>query len=204
MVAHLGQAVTFEIEADIGPDQDPTNNIIPGTDTPDQDLADDGVLNMPLNLPHCKAATFQYDVNVIFPGVDLWANVWFDWNRDGDYDDTLDCSGISAPEWAVQNQFLSGLPVGLNTITTPVFLPWHSASDPNEIWMRITLSEQFWNGGSGSGGSGPVAGYKYGETEDYYFDPDTSCSECPDLNCDGIVNFEDFAKMANLWLQSCP
>jgi hypothetical protein len=182
-VAWLGQGVTLENEADIGPDQDPTNNITPPTNTPNQDLTDDGVLNMPLVLPHCLLTTFQYQINVVNPAVALYVNVWFDWNRDGDWDDTASCGTNSAPEWAVQNQlFAAGsLPVGLNTVTSLQFRPWHptGAQQPTtEIWMRITLSEQPWVSGGimvGDGGSGPPAGYYFGETEDYRFVPITEC-----------------------------
>ena len=57
---------------------------------------------------------------------------------------------------------------------------------------------------TGNGGSGPAAGYLYGETEDYYFTPDTSCVGCPNLNCDSIINFLDFAIFADKWLTTCP
>ena len=183
-VAWLGPGVTLENEADVGPDQDPTNNIIPLTNTPDQDLADDGVLNMPLILPHCLLTTFQYQVNVVNPNVDLYVNVWFDWNRDGDWDDTATCGLNSAPEWAVQNQLLpaGSMVVGINQKTTPSFRPWHPTGEQQpttKIWMRITLSEQSW-AGSGSGGSGPPAGYYFGETEDYSFVPITGCLKSTD------------------------
>jgi hypothetical protein len=177
-VAYLGQNVTLENEADIGPDQDGINNINPATNTPDQDLADDGVLNMPISLPKCSSQTiFNYQINVVNPNIDLYVNVWFDWNRDGDWDDTLSCGGgMNAPEWAVQNQsFPAGfLPVGLNTVTSLPFVPWHSTLTKQKIWMRITLSEQPWVS-TGSGGSGPAAGYYFGETEDYFFAPDPNC-----------------------------
>jgi hypothetical protein len=211
-LAHLGPAVSLELEADIfPPDQDGLANIDPPTDIADQDGSDDGVLNMPLNLPYCKWTTFDYQVNVINPNFNkLYVNVWADWNRDGDWDDTVTCGSKTVPEWAVQNQILFNLPAGLNQITTPAFLSWHpnpGTDDP--IWMRITLAEKSWDGGNypgmvGNGGSGPAAGYKYGETEDYYFTPDTSCQECPDLNCDSTVNFVDLAIFANKWLQTCP
>ncbi len=210
LVAHLGPNVSFEIEADIGPDNDGVNNILPpAPGTADLDGADDGVFGMPLNLPNCKCTRFKYQVNVINPGTDLWVNAWFDWNRDGDWDDAFTCPTGVADEWAVQNQFLFNLPAGTTDINTPSFLPWHSAGDPNEIWMRITLSEDPWKGGenpamTGNGGSGPAAAYKYGETEDYYFTVDKSCLRCPDLNCDGIVNLKDLGIMGNKWLQSCP
>ena len=172
------------------------------------DLADDGVLNIPLNLPHCKLTTFKYQVNVINPVPDLYVNVWFDWNRDGDWDDASTCILTPAPEWAVQNQLLFNLPVGLWTITTPGFLPWHPTGTMQPIWMRITLSEQPWTGSgagmTGNGGSGPVAGYKYGETEDYYFVPTTSYLNIVDLNADGIVNLKDIGIIVNYYLEVNP
>ncbi|MBN2456609.1 MAG: DNRLRE domain-containing protein [Sedimentisphaerales bacterium] len=208
-VAYLGNGVSLEVEADLGPDQDPNNNIDPSANLSNQDGYDDGVLNMPLNLPYCRWTTFDCNVSVINPGTDLYVNAWFDFNRDGDWDDVNDCYRGPAQEWAVQNQVLTGLQAGVHKITTPAFLSWHPQGGSDAIWMRITLSEQPWNGGSnpgttGNGGSGPQAGYKYGETEDYYFIPDTSCSECPDLNCDRIVDFKDMAILTNLWLQNCP
>ena len=179
-VAYLGHNITRETEADTDIDQDGVNNIIPGADRPDEDGGDDGVV-FPLNLPNCGWATIDYDVTVVNPGTDLWVNVWLDFNRDGDWDDTSTCPRGPATEWAVQNQFLFDLPAGLSRITTPAFLSWHPKDGPTEIWMRITLSEQPWRGGSGcgllgNGGSGPYAGYEIGETEDYYFSPATTAA----------------------------
>jgi hypothetical protein len=175
VAAYLGATVTLEDEADIGPDQDPQNNILPLQDTANQDGGDDGV-QVPLALPRCQETTFDYLVTVtgtVSP--QFYVNVWFDWNRDGDWDDVLTCpEANSAPEWAVQNQlvFLPG-PGGPYTFTTPSFLPWHPTEPPEEIWMRITLSEQPWTPSPepGSGGSGSAHGYRFGETEDYYFVP---------------------------------
>jgi hypothetical protein len=206
-VAHLGKKVTHESEADTGLDQDGVNNINPPGDSPDNDAGDDGVI-FPLNLPHCRWATFDYNVTVINPGTDLWVNVWFDWNRDGDWDDTLDCTDVPTPEWAVQNQYLFNLPAGLHKITTPAFLSWHPEVWPKQIWMRITLSEQPWKGGEnpemrGNGGSGPEGGYEIGETEDYYFRPDTSYTICEDLNGDGVIKMDDLTLFVAEWLESC-
>ena len=208
-VAHLGEGVTGESEADTGFDQDGVNNIIPSVQLHDRDQADDGVL-FPLNLPDCRWATFDYLVNVIQPDVDLWVNVWCDWNRDGDWNDdsntdpALSCSKGTVSEWAVRNQFLSKLPAGVHQITTPAFLPWHPSLGPKEIWMRIILTEQPWRGGSGPGGSGPQEGYEFGETEDYYFAPDTSSSICEDINGDGVINMQDLAMFVDQWLEFCP
>ena len=207
-VAHLGEMVTWEAEADKGADQDGVNNIRPSADSPDLDKQDDGVA-FPASLPHCRWATFDYYVNVIQPGTDLWVNVWCDWNRDGDWDDTLECTNAPAPEWAVQNQFLFDLPAGFHQITTPAILSWHPKVGMKEMWMRITLSEQPWKGGSGpdkrgNGGSGPRAKYDIGETEDYYFAPDGINSVCEDFNGDGIINTQDLVDFTAAWLESCP
>ena len=209
MVAHLGKKITRETEADSGLDQDGVNNINPSTNSPNLDQGDEAVV-VPLNMPSCRWTTFDYTVNVVDPNVDLYVNVWCDWNRDGDWDDTLECVDAPAPEWAVRNQLLFKLPIGLNQITTPAFLPWHPAIGPEEIWMRITLSEQPFKGGSapagkvGAGGSGPLEKYLIGETEDYYFAPDLSFNVCEDFNGDGVVNTQDLVDFTAAWLVNCP
>ena len=210
LVAHLGAGVTAEDEADSGWDQDPHNNITPPSYN-NRDLKDDGVTT-PLNMPHCKLTTFDYLVNVITPGTDMYVNVWFDFNRDGDWndDDVTDpnllctsCSGAPVNEWAVQNQLLFNLPAGLHQISTPGFMSWHSSEKSAAVWMRITLSEEPWKGGSGAGGSGPQTGFLYGETEDYYFTPDQECTICEDLTNDGLVTFDDLVAYIILWLDEC-
>jgi hypothetical protein len=215
-VAYLGPMVSLELEADTGQDQDILNNINPPADTPDQDSApvggDDGVVNMPIALPHCQFTSFDYLVNVVNPGFGLlYVNVWFDWNRDGDWDDIQMCGAKLVPEWAVQNQVLFNLPVGISQITTPGFMCWHpnpGIDDP--IWMRITVSEKVWTGLAyagmvGNGGSCVPGGYTFGETEDYYFAPNTSPQQCDaDLDNSGFVNFLDFAILANDWLEFLP
>ncbi|MHC4700372.1 MAG: GEVED domain-containing protein [Planctomycetota bacterium] len=209
--AYLGKKISREDEADKGPDEDGVNNISPSIDSPDNDHDDDGVV-FPLNLPHCEWTTFDYQVTVIDPKVDLWVNVWLDFNRDGDWDDAAACEAGQASEWAVQNQYLFGLPVGLNQIVSQAFLSWHPKSAPEGIWMRITLSEQPWKGGSnpgetGNGGSGPATKYATGETEDYYFIPDTAAKEecplCEDVNGDGVIDMEDLAALTAEWLEKC-
>lgn len=159
------------------------------------------------------ACNDDYEVTVIDPNVELWVNVWLDFNRDGDWDDIVDCPEGSASEWAVQNQYLYNLPAGLNKITTPGFLSSHPQVGPENIWMRITLSEQPWKYGSnpgevGNAGSGPVTKYEIGETEDYFFTPDTTvdvdCPLCEDLNEDGVIDIDDLVVLLTKWLASCP
>jgi hypothetical protein len=207
-MAFLGNRVSREGEADIGPDQDAVNNITPLLQQNNQDGADDGVV-FPINMPNGQWATFQYTVNVVTPNTDMYVNVWCDWNRDGDWNDdsttnpTMISTKGNIDEWAVQNQLLFNLPNGLHELTTPAFLCWHPESGPENIWMRITLSEQPWKGGSGAGGSGPQEGYDFGETEDYYFVPEMTCSICEDKNGDGIINMNDLVMYVNQWLANC-
>jgi len=207
-VAYLGESVTHEDEADIGADQDGINNINPLTNNPNQDYSDDGVI-FPISMPQCDWTTFDYEVTVIDPDVDLWVNVWCDFNRDGDWDDVIENSCAPVPEWAVQNQLLFDLPVGLNQLTTPAFRSYHPKNSYEQIWMRITLSEQPWKGGEnpgvlGNGGSGPNDGYEVGETEDLYFIPETTATICQDFNGDGVVNMDDLTDFVNEWLANCP
>ena len=145
---------------------------------PDRDRADDS-LELPLVLPACQPTRFNYTVTVTNPVQDeAYVNVWFDFNRDGDWEDWLDCEdGVAVPEWAVQNQVIDTSVVGVFTYTTPDFASWHplSQDDRNPLWMRITLSEVPLDVTVLSGGAGPEQGYRYGETEDYliypHFDP---------------------------------
>jgi hypothetical protein len=210
-VAYLGKSITAETEADIGIDADPENNITPSADRADRDGGDDGIV-LPVNLPHCGWAVIDYDVTVIDPNVELWVNVWLDFNRDGDWDDTVDCAKGPVPEWAVQNQYLYNLPAGLNKLSTPGFLSWHPEDGPQNIWVRITLAEQPWKGGSnpgevGNAGSGPATKYTIGETEDYFIAPNTKVDDCPlcqDLNDDGVIDIDDLVVLLTQWLATCP
>jgi hypothetical protein len=78
--------------------------------------------------------------------------------------------------------------------------------------MRITLAEQPWRGGEnpgqrGNAGSGPQSKYQIGETEDYFFTPDTTgdggCSLCKDENGDGVIDIHDLIAHINQWLSTC-
>lgn len=174
--AFLGSAVTLEQEADTGWDADGENNILPSADFCDRDGGDDGV-QTPIVLTECSPVSFNFSVTVVRSGVPLYVNVWIDWNRDGDWDDSPICpSGAVANEWAVRNQPLSGLAAGTHTVPTPSFIPYHPESAvPRPVWMRVTLSEMPWSGewlsGGKGAGCGPPAGYAIGETEDYCFVP---------------------------------
>jgi uncharacterized repeat protein (TIGR01451 family) len=179
-VARLGPTVTREDEADIfPPDDDGVPNIDPNNNVPDQDGGDDGLV-LPATLSACGQIQLNYTVSV--PGTmtgtqQMYVNVWLDYNRDGDWEDSFKCplgpavTGL-ATEWAVQNVPISVGP-GPQTLnlTTPLFTA-ANLKPGDDMWVRITLSEQQAVDPDGSGplnpnGSGPPAGYQYGETEDY-------------------------------------
>ncbi len=181
---YLGGTVTVEHDADSGPDADGRNNTLPNAGASDLDLGDDGVL-FPLALPHGQSTTLSYSVwSVAAPPGMLFVNVWFDWNRNGDWNDVLHFpNGGNAPEWAVQNQKIAGVGPGPNLQITPPFIAWHPSSTVEPIWMRITLSETACPGPlghNGAGGDGPSGGFQSGETEDYYI-PDYQTGEALDL-----------------------
>jgi len=163
--AWLGEAVTAERNADLPPDADGPTNIDPPADAPDRDGADDG-LQLPLALPNCQPTTFTFQVTFPpgGPQIDYFLNAWFDWNRNGQWGEELDCGKAMAKEWAVQNMPIPYHTPGTYSFTTPVFLPWQPDSDGPQ-WLRLTLSEQR---SSHPDASGPVDGYEFGETEDYY------------------------------------
>jgi len=163
----LGQQITAEQEADVGPDVDVVNNIVPGQNAPDLDNGDDGVNPNPA-LIHCKPVQLQYIVTAttnIPANQKAYVNFWFDWDRSGNWGQTFDCPEGAAPEWAVQNQAIILPGPGVHTFQTPIFLPFNLAFDYPCIWWRVTISDQ---PATMPDGSGPANGYKYGETEDYY------------------------------------
>lgn len=167
--AWLGSGVSVEIEADRLPDEDGEKNIDPAARLADRDGADDGLV-FPVDLPHCGLTVITYTVTVT-PSAQFSQyilNVWFDYNRDGDWEDAFDC-GFSVPEWDVQDDPVVVGP-GTHTLTTPNFVSYNPTPE-KPLWMRITLSGQYAPTAavaSGADGRGPSGGYAYGETEDYY------------------------------------
>lgn len=180
----LGYYVTAELDADLTPgqDQDLITNIDPPSDTPDMDSVstphgfDDGVPE-PVLLADCAPVNMPFTVTVasssLFGPMPRFVNVWFDWNRDGDWNDMLVCpDGLLAPEWAVADQwFMSG--PGVYQMGTFPFVPKITIAEDSmfQTWMRISLSEM--QAPAPFDGSGPVMGYDLGETEDYrlFLDP---------------------------------
>jgi hypothetical protein len=172
----LGMGFSGEWEADLPPDQDFVSNLNPLANVADQDARDDGLMG-PVILPHCAPGTISVFVTAPAPPLPLFLNAWFDWNRDGDWNDMVNCpDGTFAPEWAVQNMPVPPIPGGL--IPFPVIKAWHPSLDKQPIWVRLTLSELQTPLPIGSftglaGGDGPPpgplmpGGFQFGETEDY-------------------------------------
>jgi len=182
----LGAGVSREDEADTGADGDGVNNITPppSPGTPNQDRLDDGVFPLSpsgISLPQCGSTQFRYIATA--PATATlprgYVNVWFDFNRDGDWQDTLTCTLVTGAvltvrEWAVQNQLIS-VPLGTSTVfATPVFTSYHTGN-AREVWMRISIAETV-APGAPVDGRGPASGYRYGETEDYYLRYCSTCS----------------------------
>ena len=173
----LGQKISGEQDADLLPDADGATNITPAANSANRDAYDDGIplASTTLGLPQCAQTQFRYFVTGAAGGVPVpnaYVNVWFDWNRDGDWNDTLSCttSGgvvVKVYEWAVQNQPVTIVP-GTNPWSAPLFYSYHPTG-AKDLWVRISLSESkppILTTGLADG-RGPGSGYKYGETEDY-------------------------------------
>ncbi len=184
---HLGPQFSREGEADLGPDQDAINNIVPAANNPDNDVFDDGTNLALWNLTNCQTTTLPVQVAIGPAAVAYFAqqgtpgyiNIWIDGNRDGDWADFAQCGNAAAPEHVVIDAPINvvGLGVGLHNIAVPTgLLPWATADKP--AWVRITLSERPSNktltapGPINYGdGRGFAAPFLTGETEDYYYRP---------------------------------
>lgn len=189
---HLGRRVSLEAEADIGPDQDPLNNIVPPANNPDNDRGDDGVRLNPANLQHCQAAKVEvsvfidpaYQANLLANGITTgYLNLWLDGNRDGDWADVTQCPNAQpAFEHIVIDQTvaIATLVGGTNLLTvTTGLLPWPDPLKDKPAWLRATLSlepatKPFQVGGVAYGdgrgfynAQGVPARFRSGETEDY-------------------------------------
>jgi len=166
----LGALINDEFDADLPPDADGITNIVPVTNTANQDgisdNSDDGLV-LPLFMQHCQPASITITTTNLGAPTQMNISVYFDWNRDGDWADSFTCYNQGdAPEAAALNMQIN-VPAGVNvqTINLPG-LPWTPDNGP--IWMRITLEEQ---GAMAYDGSNPTFScFNEGETEDYYLE----------------------------------
>lgn len=93
----------------------------------------------------------------------IYVNAWFDWNRDGDWDDPSDGC---APEWAIRNLAIPASSLGSDGVR---LLPigFKAGKQTGELWWRVTVTLN--EPATDPVGRGPAAGYAFGETEDYLY-----------------------------------
>ncbi|MBW7885551.1 MAG: hypothetical protein H3C34_23565 [Caldilineaceae bacterium] len=212
---HLGKYVSREANADIGPDADATNNILPKPDVADRDRFDDGIAIGRLAFEHCRPATIPVQL-FIAPGVSSlleqgkgYLNVWVDGMRNGDWKDVAECAvdAGQTPELAFEHIIIdypidvTTLGPGLHVINVPaqnVLWPADKAEQP--AWLRATLSERPANKpltagsvryGDGRGYDDP---FRLGETEDYLWRAAQDPKHGPDL----FVHKQGVAKPAEI------
>ncbi len=204
---HLGQNVSREAGADIGPDQDPLNNLEPAANDPDNDRFDDGIRPDLWSLAQCQTRVLPVRV-FISPQAINWfqqqnkpayINVWLDGNRDGDWADGFNCPPDQAGvEHIVIDRAVNvvALGAGLHTLNVATSLiPWPTALAQQPAWVRVTLSDVPSNkpltfGGITYGdGRGYAVPFHTGETEDYLARPEGVLGGGPDLavKVDGSV-----------------
>jgi hypothetical protein len=166
----LGQGVSHEFDADYMPDEDNVPNLMVMGDDPDNDGYDDGLL-FPLDLPTCGSSTFTYTATVTSNLQPRFVNAWFDFNRDGDWADTLACNDqerglITVQEWTVHDHVVQLAP-GTYELQSPVFNVSNTplAEGASQMWVRISVAEAA--SPLPADGRGPLLGYQLGETEDY-------------------------------------
>ena len=191
----LGNYLSREAEADAGPDQDGPNNILRHSvsgvvgDVADNDRGDDGWRNRNIKFVDCRKKTLTVRVSKA-PNATrkfMVLNVWFDGNRDGDWQDVSPCRlSPGAPaeasyEWIVQDHIID-----MTAIPAGGFLDFQVNTERilNDTpglphWMRFTLSEKRAvqpGGGAYPDGRGPhpdsaPGSYQFGETEDIFQRP---------------------------------
>jgi hypothetical protein len=159
--AHGGPQHTSVGKLFLGPAQDGEPRAILRKVDPD----DDGAMAL---LHACKTSTLLVMINPKgLPaaqrslGHTIYVNAWFDWNRNGRWDDASDGC---AREWAIEN-----LPISAKLLAAgkPIVVPisFTAGRQVEELWYRVqlTLDEP----ATDPGGHGGFRPFTVGETEDY-------------------------------------
>ena len=185
----LGQHLSREVDADQGPDQDGPNNILRGAggaigDVSDNDRGDDGWRNRNIKFFDCKEQTLKIRVSKAQNATKnrMYLNVWFDGNRDGDWEDINPCKPDPAGpnqasyEWIVQDHIIdmTAIPAGdyLDFAVNTELV--YNDTPGNPHWMRFSLSEDravqpggdAYPDGRGPHPTSAQPGFEFGETED--------------------------------------
>lgn len=182
---HLGRSVSSEAEADQGPDADGRTNLRPAANQANLDRYDDGLDLADLKFSHCESGMIPVDLFIAPDALPLlnrldgvgYLNVWLDGNRDGDWDDAVECPTALGSEHLVIDYKVdvNGLGPGLHRLTIPTSgpVPWPENQVQRPAWLRLTLSERssVKNLGSRGDGRGAREPFQLGETEDYLVPP---------------------------------
>lgn len=121
----------------------------------------------------------------------FYVNAWFDWNRDGDWEDDDD---RCAPEWAIENFPVSAAELERGIL--PLAIQFAAGSQVKELWYRVTLTRNEPVAFADAGG--PAGGYAFGETEDYFVGGgggdrfDAACKPNPKMMLHGRVGGTHF------------
>ena len=168
---------SLENDADNGFDMDGLNNIDPPTDSPDRDGHDDGV-TFPAQLPSCSPVSVFVEgyIYVVGAAPTYYIDAWFDWNRDGDWNDGVIC-GCGDSEWAIQDHPVTPNPTTSYFSASIGIIPCNPISDTDPLWVRVTLSDMELTEMAGDEwAAGGVPSWEVclfdGETEDYYLQPE--------------------------------
>jgi len=91
----------------------------------------------------------------------IYVNAWFDWNRDGDWEDAHDGC---AHEWAIRNLAVPAASLGRDGLRL-LPIAFKAGKQVRELWWRVTvtLNQPL----SEPGGRGAPVPHAFGETEDY-------------------------------------
>jgi len=164
------------------------------------DLGDDGFV---ADLESCERSTLFFAVDASdlpdrFLSRDdtAYLNAWFDWNRDGDWRDSVRCSnqgsasaagaaqpagggqGERIPEWRVENRAIDLRSFERDPVQL-IRLRVRAGPVVGDLWQRasVTLNERFAERVDGRRNDGRGS-FRHGETEDYlvHFEPSADCT----------------------------